>query len=89
MQLLLTFELPFVHSLANLLGHSPEWCEPWPRVTAAHNGGFLILEVQICSVEIYFILMSHLLLSIWELTDVFLRIWEISWRGEGDLWSYI
>lgn len=36
-------------SLYNLLGESPEWCEPWPITTMAHNGGFLILEVLVFS----------------------------------------
>ncbi|XP_048583516.1 NBAS subunit of NRZ tethering complex isoform X2 [Nematostella vectensis] len=33
-------------SLHNLLGTSPEWCEPWSQTTQAHNGGFLILECE-------------------------------------------
>ena len=33
-------------SLANLLGKSCEWFEPSPRVTSAHDGGFLSLEVR-------------------------------------------
>uniref|UniRef100_A0A667Y811 NBAS subunit of NRZ tethering complex n=1 Tax=Myripristis murdjan TaxID=586833 RepID=A0A667Y811_9TELE len=32
-----------VRTLRNLLGKSCEWFEPSPRVTAAHNGGFLKL----------------------------------------------
>lgn len=35
-----------VHSLRNLLGQSCEWFEPSPMVTAAHDGGFLSLEVR-------------------------------------------
>ncbi|XP_071392722.1 NBAS subunit of NRZ tethering complex-like, partial [Centroberyx affinis] len=33
-----------VRTLRNLLGKSCEWFEPSPRVTAAHDGGFLSLE---------------------------------------------
>jgi hypothetical protein len=33
-------------SLKNLLGNSPEWFEPSPRLTEAHEGGFLGLEVS-------------------------------------------
>ncbi|KAM7430043.1 hypothetical protein ABFA07_019200 [Porites harrisoni] len=33
-------------SLHNLLGHRPEMCEPWSRITAAHSKGFLILECE-------------------------------------------
>lgn len=36
-----------VRTLRNLLGKSCEWFEPSPRVTAAHNGGFLSLEVNV------------------------------------------
>lgn len=32
-------------SLRNLLGSHPEMCEPWSRITAAYDKGFLILEV--------------------------------------------
>ncbi|XP_031558111.1 neuroblastoma-amplified sequence-like isoform X2 [Actinia tenebrosa] len=35
-----------IFSLYNLLGHSPEWCGPWPHITQAHHGGFLILECE-------------------------------------------
>uniref|UniRef100_A0A672GZU8 Neuroblastoma-amplified sequence N-terminal domain-containing protein n=1 Tax=Salarias fasciatus TaxID=181472 RepID=A0A672GZU8_SALFA len=35
-----------VRALRNLLGKSCEWFEPSPRVTAAHDGGFLSLEVK-------------------------------------------
>lgn len=35
-----------VRTLRNLLGKSCEWFEPSPRVTAAHDGGFLSLEVR-------------------------------------------
>uniref|UniRef100_A0A7N8WRD2 NBAS subunit of NRZ tethering complex n=1 Tax=Mastacembelus armatus TaxID=205130 RepID=A0A7N8WRD2_9TELE len=35
-----------VRTLRNLLGKSCEWFEPSPRVTAAHDGGFLSLEVN-------------------------------------------
>lgn len=35
-----------VRTLRNLLGKSCEWFEPSPRVTAAHDGGFLSLEVK-------------------------------------------
>lgn len=34
-----------VRTLKNLLGKSCEWFEPSPRVTSAHDGGFLSLEV--------------------------------------------
>lgn len=34
-------------TLLNLLGKSCEWFEPSPRVTAAHDGGFLSLEVNV------------------------------------------
>ncbi|XP_062324090.1 NBAS subunit of NRZ tethering complex [Osmerus eperlanus] len=34
-------------SLANLLGKSCEWFEPSPRVTSAHDGGFLSLECEV------------------------------------------
>ena len=40
-------------SLENLLGMSPEKCEAWSRVTAAHDGGFLILEVQVIEIFLY------------------------------------
>ncbi|XP_022807104.1 neuroblastoma-amplified sequence-like isoform X1 [Stylophora pistillata] len=33
-------------SLYNLLGSHPEMCEPWSRITAAHDKGFLILEFE-------------------------------------------
>ncbi|CAB4022273.1 Neuroblastoma-amplified sequence, partial [Paramuricea clavata] len=33
-------------SLQNILGQFAEWCEPFPLVTSAHNGGFLILECE-------------------------------------------
>ncbi|XP_077366540.1 NBAS subunit of NRZ tethering complex isoform X1 [Festucalex cinctus] len=36
-----------VRSLRNLLGKSCEWFEPSPRVTAAHDGGFLSLECEV------------------------------------------
>ncbi|KAG8445664.1 hypothetical protein GDO86_010443 [Hymenochirus boettgeri] len=36
-----------VKTLKNLLGKSCEWFEPSPQVTAAHDGGFLSLEVHI------------------------------------------
>lgn len=36
-----------VRTLRNLLGKSCEWFEPSPRVTAAHDGGFLSLEVNV------------------------------------------
>ncbi|KAK7477823.1 hypothetical protein BaRGS_00030901 [Batillaria attramentaria] len=36
-----------IHTLNNLLGTSPEWFEPSPRVAGAHNGGFLGLECEI------------------------------------------
>uniref|UniRef100_A0A673CVY3 NBAS subunit of NRZ tethering complex n=1 Tax=Sphaeramia orbicularis TaxID=375764 RepID=A0A673CVY3_9TELE len=39
-----------VRTLRNLLGKSCEWFEPSPRVTAAHDGGFLSLEVKIKTV---------------------------------------
>uniref|UniRef100_A0A8C5FM34 NBAS subunit of NRZ tethering complex n=1 Tax=Gadus morhua TaxID=8049 RepID=A0A8C5FM34_GADMO len=35
-----------VRSLRNLLGKSCEWFEPSPRLTPAHGGGFLSLEVR-------------------------------------------
>ncbi|KAL5004597.1 hypothetical protein ScPMuIL_018053 [Solemya velum] len=35
-----------VRTLENLLGTSPEWFEPAPRVTVVHDGGFLGLEVE-------------------------------------------
>uniref|UniRef100_H2UU11 NBAS subunit of NRZ tethering complex n=1 Tax=Takifugu rubripes TaxID=31033 RepID=H2UU11_TAKRU len=34
-------------TLRNLLGKSCEWFEPSPRVTAAHDGGFLSLECEV------------------------------------------
>lgn len=34
-------------TLRNLLGTSPEWFEPSPRITEAHDGGFLGLEVML------------------------------------------
>ncbi|XP_028997310.1 NBAS subunit of NRZ tethering complex isoform X2 [Betta splendens] len=34
-------------TLLNLLGKSCEWFEPSPRVTAAHDGGFLSLECEV------------------------------------------
>ncbi|XP_034755435.1 neuroblastoma-amplified sequence isoform X2 [Etheostoma cragini] len=34
-------------TLRNLLGKSCEWFEPSPRVTAAHDGGFLNLECEV------------------------------------------
>lgn len=37
-----------VRTLKNLLGKSCEWFEPSPRVTSAHDGGFLSLEVCVC-----------------------------------------
>lgn len=40
-----------IFSLQNILGQYAEWCEPFPLVTSAHNGGFLILEVQ--KTEVY------------------------------------
>ncbi|KAM9703151.1 NBAS subunit of NRZ tethering complex [Menidia menidia] len=36
-----------VRMLRNLLGKSCEWFEPSPRVTAAHDGGFLSLECEV------------------------------------------
>uniref|UniRef100_A0A8C2ZUS6 NBAS subunit of NRZ tethering complex n=1 Tax=Cyclopterus lumpus TaxID=8103 RepID=A0A8C2ZUS6_CYCLU len=36
-----------VRTLRNLLGKSCEWFEPPPRVTAAHDGGFLSLECEV------------------------------------------
>ncbi|XP_041831827.1 neuroblastoma-amplified sequence isoform X2 [Melanotaenia boesemani] len=36
-----------VRTLRNLLGKSCEWFEPSPRVTAAHDGGFLNLECEV------------------------------------------
>uniref|UniRef100_A0A8C5NA09 Neuroblastoma-amplified sequence n=1 Tax=Gouania willdenowi TaxID=441366 RepID=A0A8C5NA09_GOUWI len=36
-----------VRTLRNLLGKSCEWFEPSPRVTAAHDGGFLSLECEV------------------------------------------
>uniref|UniRef100_A0A672GZU3 Neuroblastoma-amplified sequence N-terminal domain-containing protein n=1 Tax=Salarias fasciatus TaxID=181472 RepID=A0A672GZU3_SALFA len=36
-----------VRALRNLLGKSCEWFEPSPRVTAAHDGGFLSLECEV------------------------------------------
>lgn len=36
-----------VRTLRNLLGKSCEWFEPSPRVTPAHDGGFLSLEVRL------------------------------------------
>jgi hypothetical protein len=39
-------------SLQNILGQFAEWCEPFPLVTSAHNGGFLILEVKITSLKL-------------------------------------
>ncbi|XP_034017552.1 neuroblastoma-amplified sequence isoform X2 [Thalassophryne amazonica] len=36
-----------VRALLNLLGKSCEWFEPSPRVTPAHEGGFLSLECEI------------------------------------------
>ncbi|KAG9494612.1 hypothetical protein GDO78_002120 [Eleutherodactylus coqui] len=35
-----------VKTLKNLLGKSCEWFEPSPQVTAAHDGGFLSLEID-------------------------------------------
>ncbi|KAF7694273.1 hypothetical protein HF521_008026 [Silurus meridionalis] len=35
-----------VRTLTNLLGKSCEWFEPSPRVTSAHDGGFLSLECE-------------------------------------------
>ncbi|XP_025077701.1 neuroblastoma-amplified sequence-like [Pomacea canaliculata] len=34
-------------TLRNLLGTSPEWFEPSPRITEAHDGGFLGLECEL------------------------------------------
>ena len=34
------------HTLHNLLGTSPEWFAPAPRVSSAQDGGFLGLEVR-------------------------------------------
>ncbi|KAG5277189.1 hypothetical protein AALO_G00114600 [Alosa alosa] len=34
-------------TLRNLLGKSCEWFEPTPRVTSAHDGGFLSLECEV------------------------------------------
>ncbi|XP_054589706.1 NBAS subunit of NRZ tethering complex isoform X1 [Nothobranchius furzeri] len=36
-----------VKTLRNLLGKSCEWFEPSPRVTVAHDGGFLSLECEV------------------------------------------
>ncbi|KAK5880125.1 hypothetical protein CesoFtcFv8_023182 [Champsocephalus esox] len=36
-----------VRTLRNLLGKSCEWFEPSPRVTTAHEVGFLSLEVRV------------------------------------------
>ncbi|XP_034143835.1 neuroblastoma-amplified sequence isoform X2 [Esox lucius] len=36
-----------VRTLRNLLGKSCEWFEPSPRVTSAHDGGFLSLECEV------------------------------------------
>ncbi|XP_070705315.1 NBAS subunit of NRZ tethering complex [Pempheris klunzingeri] len=36
-----------VRTLRNLLGKSCEWFEPSPRLTAAHDGGFLSLESEV------------------------------------------
>ncbi|XP_056125295.1 NBAS subunit of NRZ tethering complex isoform X1 [Rhinichthys klamathensis goyatoka] len=36
-----------VRTLKNLLGKSCEWFEPSPRVTSAHDGGFLSLECEV------------------------------------------
>uniref|UniRef100_A0A8K9WWQ7 NBAS subunit of NRZ tethering complex n=1 Tax=Oncorhynchus mykiss TaxID=8022 RepID=A0A8K9WWQ7_ONCMY len=36
-----------VRTLQNLLGKSCEWFQPSPRVTAAHDGGFLSLECEV------------------------------------------
>ncbi|XP_022626095.1 neuroblastoma-amplified sequence isoform X1 [Seriola dumerili] len=36
-----------VRTLRNLLGKSCEWFEPSPRVTTAHDGGFLSLECEV------------------------------------------
>ncbi|XP_028823791.1 NBAS subunit of NRZ tethering complex isoform X2 [Denticeps clupeoides] len=36
-----------VRTLQNLLGKSCEWFEPSPRVTPAHDGGFLSLECEV------------------------------------------
>ncbi|XP_051501521.1 NBAS subunit of NRZ tethering complex-like isoform X3 [Myxocyprinus asiaticus] len=36
-----------VRTLKNLLGKSCEWFEPSPRVTPAHDGGFLCLECEV------------------------------------------
>uniref|UniRef100_A0AAQ5YKA6 Neuroblastoma-amplified sequence N-terminal domain-containing protein n=1 Tax=Amphiprion ocellaris TaxID=80972 RepID=A0AAQ5YKA6_AMPOC len=36
-----------VRTLRNLLGKSCEWFEPSPRLTAAHDGGFLSLECEV------------------------------------------
>ncbi|KAM9782609.1 NBAS subunit of NRZ tethering complex [Neosynchiropus ocellatus] len=36
-----------VRTLRNLLGKSCEWFEPSPRVTPAHDGGFLSLECEV------------------------------------------
>ena len=40
---LMTFS--FDRSLENLLGHSEELFEPWPCITDACDGQFLVLEV--------------------------------------------
>jgi hypothetical protein len=37
-----------INDLKNLLGKSPEWFEPAPFVSSAHDGGFLGLEVWKC-----------------------------------------
>lgn len=39
-----------VRTLRNLLGKSCEWFESSPQVTAAHDGGFLSLEVNVKTV---------------------------------------
>jgi len=41
-----------VRTLRNLLGKSCEWFEPSPRVTAAHDGGFLSLEVNVKTMRV-------------------------------------
>lgn len=42
-----TVTVSSVKTLKNLLGRSCEWFEPSPQVTAAHDGGFLSLEVRL------------------------------------------
>lgn len=50
-----------VRALANLLGRSCEWFEPSPRVTSAHDGGFLSLEVGVRVYMSMLIFSAHVL----------------------------